>query len=93
MGGEAAEDGALSRRGVLLRLGRHRRWAAAMRPEEPGMARVFGGKLRGRLLRLQMEWERRALIRRGWAGLGCQMGDERDFFLFLEKVYVPPEVS
>ena len=53
VGGEAAEDGALGRRGVLLRLGRHRRWrAAAMRP---GMARVFGGKRRRRRLRLRLE--------------------------------------
>lgn len=32
VGGEAAEDGTLRRRGFLLRLGRHRRRRAAMRP-------------------------------------------------------------
>lgn len=55
VGGEASKDGALRRRSVLLGLGRHRRRSAGMRPEQPGMARVFGGEAEGQLLRLPIE--------------------------------------
>lgn len=34
------------------------RRSAAMRPEEPGMARVFWWEAEGRLLRLPIEWGR-----------------------------------
>lgn len=76
VGGEAAEDGALRRSGVLLRLGRHRRRAAAMRPESTwdgmGWLGFLVGKRRGGdAVAAGVKWERR----RGSAAttLGCEI--------------------
>jgi hypothetical protein len=53
------------------------RWSAAMRPEEPGMARVFGGKRRvGACGCRSSGADEHGFAAAGldWAGLGCEMG-------------------
>ena len=85
VGGEASKDGSLSRRGVLLGLGRHRRRSAAMRPE--GWLGFFVGS-GGSALAVADRVGEMTRIRGGWAGLGCEMGDRMKccgeiFFLFL----------